>query len=86
MKLGEGLERACSGMDLRAGKALFCKIYGGDCFDDEIAAKKASLKDCGKKVSLNLVLIYHVCIPAILWKLFMPPVMQKRKMYGEIES
>lgn len=72
VKLAEGLERSCSGNDLRAGKALYCKIYGGDDFDDEVAAKKASLKDCGKKVSLNLVLI-HICIPATFWKLFMPP-------------
>ena len=73
VKLAEGLQRYCTGKNLRAGKALFCKVFRGDLFDDKLAAKRASLKDCGKKVSLTLALLHHICVPATFEKLFMPP-------------
>ena len=73
VKLAEGLQRFCTAKDLQAGKAVFCKVYRGDLFDDKLAAKRASLKVCGKKVSLTLALLHHICVPATFDSFFMPP-------------
>ena len=77
VKVAKGLQRSCTGKALRAGKALFCKVYRGDVCGDELAAKKASLKGSGKKVSLYLQpLRSSSCLP----------VMQRCKLYGKFES
>ena len=51
-QLARGIESQCVGEDLRACKALFCKLYGGDTFDEKVKDTAAEVEEEGRKVCL----------------------------------